>query len=149
MARVVEFCRFAPRAMLRNVRRMTDAHAAIHDDTPFAALARWLDHDAMRLRRIVAAFHRATVRDVLALEHAAARGEWQVVRRLADRIAIGCAQIGQAGAADCLAPLRETQQEATARAMFFAWYGARRHDLLALIDSAADVAMREALADPL
>jgi len=33
--------------------------------------------------------------------------------------------------------------------MFFAWYGARRHDLLALIDRAADVAMSEAFADPL
>jgi hypothetical protein len=126
---------------------MTNARDAIDDEVPFGDLARWLDHDASRLRRIVAAFHRATVRDVLALEHAAARGAWHDVRRHADRIAIACAQIGEAGAADCLAPLREPQHEATARAMFFAWYAARRQELIALIERAADVAMAEALAD--
>ena len=112
----------------------------------FPDLARWLDHDAARLRRILAAFHRATVRDLVTLEHAAARNEWQQVRRLADRIAIGCAQIGESAAADCLAPLREAHHEVTTRAMFFAWYAPRREALLALLDRAAECVMGEALA---
>jgi hypothetical protein len=136
------------RGALRNVRRMADS-TALHLDDTFNDLARWLDFDAPRLRRIVAAFHRATVRDMLAMEHAAARGAWHDVRRLADRIAIGCAQIGEARAAECLAPLREAHQEVTTKAIFFAWYGARRGELIGLIDRAAEVAMAEAFADPL
>ena len=110
---------------------------------------RYSERDIARLRRILAAFHRATVRDLLTMEHAAARNEWQEVRRLADRIAIGCAQIGEGAAADCLAPLRDVHHEVTARAMFFAWYAPRRDALLALLDRAAECASSGSAAHPL
>ncbi|KGQ20268.1 hypothetical protein LF41_804 [Lysobacter dokdonensis DS-58] len=118
------------------------------DDTDgdFAELSRWLPHDAARVRRIVAAFHRITVRDLLSMEHAAARGDWGEVRRLAERISMGCKHVGETRAAACLAPLLETQYEVSLKALYFAWYAPRRGGLLRLVDRAASVAMGEAFA---
>lgn len=126
---------------MRNVGAMADDH-----DGAFADLSRWLHHDGVRTRRIVAAFHRVTVRELLAMEHAAARGEWPEVRRLAGRIAMGCVHIGEGRAAACLAPLLETQFDFSLKALYFAWYAPRRSGLVRLVDRAASVAMGEAFA---
>ncbi|MGO4549958.1 hypothetical protein AB4059_02490 [Lysobacter sp. 2RAF19] len=115
-------------------------------DGGFAELTRWLEDDAARTRRILAAFHRTTVRELLALEHAAAGGEWAEVRRLAGRISMGCVHVGEGRAATCLAPLLEAQHDFSLKALYFAWYAPRRGGLLRLVDRAASVAMGEAFA---
>lgn len=116
------------------------------DDGAFSDLSAWLGHDATRMRRIVAVFHRSTVRELLAMEHAAARGDWNEVRRLSARIATGCVSVGEPRAAQCLTPLIETQFEYSLRTLYFAWYAPRRGGLLRLLDIAGNVAMGEALA---
>ena len=115
-------------------------------DGAFAELSRWLQHDVARTRRILAAFHRTTVRELLAMEHAAASGAWDEVRRLADRISVGCVHVGEGRAAACLAPLLEAQHDFSLKALYFAWYAPRRSGLLRLVDRAASVAMAEAFA---
>ena len=115
-------------------------------DGACAELSRWLQHDAMRTRRIVAAFHRSTVRELLAMEHAAARGEWGEVRRRADRISMGCLHVGEGRAAACLEPLLEAQFGFSLKALYFASYAPRRGSLLRLVERAASVAMGETFA---
>ena len=112
----------------------------------FSDLSGWLGHDATRMRRIVAVFHRTTVRELLAMEHAAARGDWNEVRRVCARITVGCAAVGEPRAAQCLTPLIETQFEYSLRTLYFAWYAPRRGGLLRLLESAGNVAMGEAFA---
>jgi hypothetical protein len=115
-------------------------------DGAFAELSRWMQYDATRTRRIVAAFHRSTVRELLAMEHAAARGEWSEVRRRADRISMGCVHVGEGRAAACLAPLVEAQFCFSLKVIFFESYAPRRGTLLRLVERAASVAMGDSLA---
>ena len=103
----------------------------------FHELARWLDHDAVRLRRIIAAFYRTTVRDLLDLEHAAAHDRWDEVRRFSRRIAIACAQIGEHRAAETMASLHEEHADVAARAIHRSVYGKHRGQMLDLIERAA------------
>ena len=103
----------------------------------FHDLARWLDHDAVRLRRIIATFYRTTVRDLLDLEHAAAHDRWDEVRRFSRRIAIACAQIGEHRAAETMASLHEEHADVAARAIHRSVYGKHRGQMLDLIERAA------------
>ena len=105
---------------------------------PFAGLSRLLGHDAMRVRRVVAMFYRSTCRDLVALEHAAAHGDWPGVRQFAQRIALGCAQVEAHAAAQGLAPLLEVHGDVAARAIFFGVYGRHRWRLLGTLEAAAD-----------
>ena len=91
----------------------------------------------MRLRRIIAAFYRTTVRDLLDLEHAAAHDRWDEVRRFSRRIAIACAQIGEHRAAETMASLHEEHADVAARAIHRSVYGKHRGQLLELIERAA------------
>ena len=115
------------------------------EDTPppraFADLARVLGHDHERLRRVVAAFYRGTMTDLVAMEHAAAHGQWHDVRRLAHRIALGCVQVEAHAATQGLLPLREVHGDVAARAIFFGVYGRHRWRLLELLEHAADLVL--------
>ena len=104
----------------------------------FAELARVLGHDREGVRRVVASFYRTTMTDLVALEHAAAHGHWEDVRRLAYRIALGCVQVEAHAATKGLLPLREVHGDVASRAIFFGVYGQHRWRLLETLEHAAD-----------
>jgi hypothetical protein len=102
----------------------------------YPLLAGRLGFDEDRLRRVVGAFYRGSLHDLVSLEHAAARGDWAQVRRLAARIGIGCAQVGERNAGEGLAALLEPHCDTAARAIFLNVYEVRRAALLAAIERA-------------
>lgn len=102
----------------------------------YPLLAGRLGFDEERLRRVIGAFYRGSLQDLVSLEHAAARCDWAQVRRLAARIGIGCAQIGEFGAGHTLAALQEMHCDTAARAIFLNVYEVRRGTLLAAIERA-------------
>jgi len=104
----------------------------------FTALARVLGHDREGVRRVVASFYRTTMTDLVALEHAAAHGHWDDVRRLAYRIVLGCVQVEAHTAAQGLLPLHDVHGDLAARAIFFGAYGQHRWRLLETLEHAAD-----------
>lgn len=103
----------------------------------FDHLARMLHHDEAALRRILAVFHRNTVRDLLDLEHAAARGDWDHVRRMAGRIAIGCIQVGESYAAGAFVVLSDAHSDVAVRTAYFNTYSGHRWRVLEAIERAA------------
>ena len=102
----------------------------------YPVLADRLGFDEDRLRRVIGAFYRGTLHDLLSLEHAAARGDWAQVRRLAARIDIGCLLVGVRGAGASMTALQEPHCDQSARAIFLNVYEVRRGALLAAIERA-------------
>jgi hypothetical protein len=106
----------------------------------FDHLARLLDHDEAGLRRILAVFHHCTVRDLLDLEHAAARGDWDHVRRMAGRLAIGCIQVGERHAAGAFVVFGGAHSDVAVRAAYLNVYSGHRWRVLEVIERAAKFA---------
>lgn len=76
----------------------------LDDEEPqaYAALAALLGGDGYRVRLILGVFHQSARKDLQWMERAAIEGNWSQVRRLAQRMAIGCRQIGEERMADML-----------------------------------------------
>ncbi|ALN78621.1 hypothetical protein [Lysobacter antibioticus] len=77
----------------------------------FPELAKLLENDQNKLQRVVWEFYRSSIKDLRRLEQAAAANEWQSVQRLAQRIQIGCLQLGEHDAANAAAGLAHSSAE--------------------------------------
>lgn len=65
----------------------------------YPALSALLGDDD-KVEKIIRVFHRSAWKDLERLERLASDGQWHPALNLANRIAIGCRQIGENGAAD-------------------------------------------------
>lgn len=73
--------------------------------SPFPELAKLLQDDEDKVRRVVGEFHRSATRDLHSLEQAAAAQEWKSMRSLAYRLHVSCLYVGGQVAADATAAL--------------------------------------------
>jgi hypothetical protein len=109
----------------------------------YAALLELLGGDSRKVGLILAVFHQSIGQDLRRMECAAVEGEWSLVRKLAQRMAIGCRQIGEESMAGLLVPAVEAAIEraryATASdpGTFSRLFEDARRELIDVLDRAA------------
>lgn len=97
----------------------------------FPELARLLENDQDKVRRVVWEFYRSATKDLHRLEQAVAAHDWQVVRGMAYRLHVSCLQVGEGAAADAAARLASISSEFFAEA-----YERRRLPIVESLDRA-------------
>ena len=73
------------------------------DQPAYPALSALLGDDESKVGMILRVFHQSAWKDLERLERLASEGQWHRALNLANRIAIGCRQIGENEAADVFA----------------------------------------------
>lgn len=115
------------------------------DEKPraYAALTALLGGDGYRIKLILDVFHQSVRKDLHRMERAAIAGEWSLVRKLAQRMATGCRQVGEDRVADMLAAevgvaIDRTRNDAVSDpGAFGRLFANARRELIGALDRAA------------
>lgn len=113
------------------------------DQPAYPTLSALLGGDSDKVGKVLRVFHQSVWKDLERLEQLASDGQWYLVMNLANRVAIGCRQIGEERAADAftsqlITAIEGTRADASADPGTFArLFQKARRELVEVLDRAA------------
>ena len=124
-------------------REKTDVQTRDGKAQAYTTLSALLGGDERKIKLVLGVFHQSVRKDLAAMERAVIESDWSRVRKLVQRMAVGCRQIGEDGMADVLVKqgavaIEHARYEVPADPnVFGCFFAYARNELVAVLDRSA------------